>query len=180
VGQTQIFSWKWSLRGGGIQARSNQVALQTSSLTLQIACLFGLLKHPVHRKRVKEWITLTSCSHKFLSSRQQKVTFKPSEFERVYVLRMNSCKWQSDERLNNHIEAIVRPPSTTKSAPVVYFDSSEARYTLAYATSQAVPILPVGLWECRLSMRFWSFSGDKPFPMRSVTSGVNISPTNTT
>ena len=36
----------------------------------------------------------------------------------------------------------VIPPSTTSSMPVTYLDSSDARYSAAFATSQASPMCP--------------------------------------
>src|SRR5574340_835987 len=36
------------------------------------------------------------------------------------------------------------PPSTGKIAPVTHEESSEARYSIAFATSSGIPILPIG------------------------------------
>src|SRR6185437_6946470 len=36
------------------------------------------------------------------------------------------------------------PPSTDKIAPVTHEESSETRYSIAFATSSGIPILPIG------------------------------------
>src|SRR5207244_11064682 len=48
-----------------------------------------------------------------------------------------------------HVAFSVTPPSTTSSMPVTYFDSSDARYSAALATSQASPMCPIGTCASR-------------------------------
>src|SRR5713226_2072249 len=63
----------------------------------------------------------------------------------------------------------VKPPSTTREAPVIYLASSEARNRAAYATSHASPIFPIG--TCASRRRIISSTPPDPY---AFSRGVRI------
>jgi hypothetical protein len=67
------------------------------------------------------------------------------EFESV------ECPLRETKRVARHPNLWISPPSTTSSIPVMYRASSEARKSAACATSQAVPMWPIGTCSSRAS-----------------------------
>src|SRR5262249_47668062 len=70
----------------------------------------------------------------------------------------------------------LQPPSTTWIAPVVYDDSSLARYTTSAAISSAVPSLPIG---CRATNAARAFSGSPCAAILPRNDGVSTVPGHT-
>ena len=68
--------------------------------------------------------------------------------EACRVLRRN-LSWHAVTLRADHATLQVSPPSTTSSAPVMYFASSDARNSAALATSQASPMRPIGTISSR-------------------------------